>query len=81
LALEVLDQLCKHIFEHSELDVVVHGQDLDGDGLVDRQNLLDCWAVVPDQDPRSLFELALLKVGFGELHQVGVQDFVSLLFS
>jgi len=80
LLFKVLDQFLEHFFEHGELNVVIHGQNLDRDRLVDRQDLLDCRAVVPDQNSRSFFELTLLKVSFGELHQVSVQDIRSLFF-
>ena len=79
LLLEVLDQLGEHLFEHGQLDNVVDREHLNRDGLVDRQDLLDGWAIISDQDASSLFELTLLQVGLGELHEVRVQHLLSLL--
>jgi len=36
LNLEVLDQFLKHVLQHSKLNLVVHSEDLDRYGLVDR---------------------------------------------
>lgn len=72
LLLEIVDQFGKHFFEYCKFDHVVDSEDLHGDRLVDRQDLLDGWAVISDENTRSLLELTLLQIGLREFHEVSV---------
>ena len=76
---KVFDQLLEHVLQDGKLYFIVHCQHLDRDGLVDWQDLLNGWAIVPHQNSGGFLELALLEVGLGELHQVGVQHLSTLL--
>mmetsp|Transcript_37056 Transcript_37056/g.56827 ORF Transcript_37056/g.56827 Transcript_37056/m.56827 type:complete len:269 (-) Transcript_37056:3756-4562(-) len=79
LSLKVISELGEHLLENGQFNVVVHGEDLNGDGLVDGQDLLDGRAVVSDHGASSFLELTLLEVSLGEFHEVSVEDFLALL--
>lgn len=81
LYFKVRDQFGKHFLEDSQLYIIVCSQYFDRDRFVDGQNLLNCWAIISYQDSCSLFELSLLEMGFGVLHQVGIQYFRTLFLS
>ena len=81
LSFKIRDQFLEHFLQDSQLKVIVHCQNFNRDSLVDWKDLLNCWAVVSHQCSSSFLELPLLKVSFGELHKVSVQNIWTLFFS
>ena len=79
LNLQVFNQFLKHVLQDSQFNIVIHGKDFDGDGLVNWKNLLDSWAIISNQNSCGLLKLTLRKIGFGEFHKVSVKYFSSLL--
>lgn len=59
LNFQILDQLLKHVLQHSEFYLVVHREDLDRNGLVNGKDLLNGWAAVSHEDSGGFLELAL----------------------
>ena len=64
LHFEVFNELLEHLLKNSKFNVVIHGKDLYGDGLIHWENLLNRWAGISNQDSSGFLELSLLEISF-----------------
>ena len=76
---EVFAEFLEHFLKDLELHLMDSGQDLNSNGLVNREHLLMDWASVSCNNPSGFLVLSLLEEHAGEPHKV-VVEYLRALF-
>lgn len=71
-ALEVLDKFLEHLTKDLKFYFVDSSEDLNSNGLIDWEHLRNSRRAETGKLSSGFFELSLLKVNLGVLHQVSV---------